>query len=71
MYEYDPLGSLNVIVVPVPEYDLPLLKLTYQVVPDGSPFSVNVTVYVIRLNVIPIFTFAPFAVNVPGDVFDE
>ena len=67
VYEYDPLGSLNVIVVPVPEYDCPLLKLTYHVVPDGNPDSVNVTVYVTRLNVIPIFTFAPFTVMVPED----
>ena len=70
VYEYDPLGSLNVIVVPVPEYDCPLLKLTYHIVPESNPFSVIVIVYT-GVNVIPIFTFAPFTVNVPDDWFGE
>ena len=67
VYEYVPFGSENVIVFVVDENDCPLLKLTYHIVPDGNPLSVNVTVYVTRLNVIAIFTFAPFTVNVPDD----
>ena len=67
VYEYVPFGSLNVIVVPVPEYDCPLLKLTYHIVPDGNPPSVNVIVYVIKVNFIAIFTFAPFIIMVPED----
>ncbi len=46
VYEYVPFGSLNVIVEFVDENDCPLLKLTYHFVPDGSPFSVNVMLYV-------------------------
>jgi len=67
VYEYVPLGSLNVIVLVVDENDCPLLKLTYHLVPNGNSFSVNVTVYVTRLNVIATFTFAPLTVNVPDD----
>ena len=66
VYEYDPLGSLNVIVLVVDENDCPLLKLTYHKVPVGSPFSVNVIVYT-GVNVTAIFTFAPFTVMVPDD----
>jgi hypothetical protein len=65
VYEYVPLGSLNVIVVPVPEYDCPLLKLTYHIVPEGNPDSVNVTVYVTSEKVIDCETGAPLTVNDP------
>ena len=71
VYPYVPFDSLNVIVVPVPEYDCPLLKLTYHKVPDGNPFSVNVIEYVTRVNVIATFTFPPFTMNVPDDGLGE
>jgi hypothetical protein len=65
VYEYDPFGSWNVIVVPVPEYDCPLLKLTYHFVPDGNPLSVNVTEYLTWVNVIATFTLEPLTVTEP------
>ena len=48
VYEYVPLVNENVYDVPViaPE-STPLLRLTYHVVPEGNPDSVNVTVYLL------------------------
>ena len=61
-----PLGSENEIEDEDDDDSAPL-RVTFHVAPEGRPVSVNVTVYVTRLNVIPIFTFAPFTVMVPED----
>jgi hypothetical protein len=42
--EYDPFGSLNVIVSVEEELDCPFVRFTYHVVPVGNPLSVNVNV---------------------------
>ena len=65
LYEYVPFGSLNVIVLVVDECDAPPVILTYHIVPEGNPDSVNVTPYVNKLNVIDSDTAAPFTVNDP------
>jgi hypothetical protein len=49
VYEYVPLGSENDILPVVDENVWPFVKFTYQVVPDGRPVSVNVTVYFITV----------------------
>jgi hypothetical protein len=42
-YVYDPFARLNVIVVDVDEFERPLLKLTYHMVPAGKFDSTNDT----------------------------
>jgi hypothetical protein len=65
VYEYVPFGSENDITSVVDENFCPLDKLTYQVVPDCNPVSVNVTVYRTLLNVTDSDTDAPLTVNDP------
>jgi len=67
VYEYAPLGSLNVIIFVVDEKLWPFDKLTYHEVPDGRPDSVNDTEYVTRLNVMFWLIFVPFTVMLPED----
>ena len=45
---YVPFVSLNAIVELVVLYELPFVKFTYHVVPDGKPVSVNVTLYLLE-----------------------
>ena len=61
---YVPLVRETVIVVPVEESDLPLDRLMYQVVPDGSPVSVNVTVKVSGVKDTETDCAAPFTIKV-------
>ena len=66
VYLYVPFVSLNAIVELVVLYELPFVKFTYHVVPDGKPVSVNVALYVTSLNAIACETFDPFIVNAPA-----
>ena len=57
---------MNDIVEVVDLKDWPLLKLTYHVVPEGNPDSVNVAVYVYNENDTSIEDGVPaFSVNDP------
>ncbi len=62
LYEYEPLGSLKLMVFAV-DVSVAPFNVTDQVVPDDNPLSVNVTVYVTSLNVIATEILTPLTVN--------
>jgi hypothetical protein len=71
VYWNGPFGSLNVIALLV-ELSVAPFRLTDQLVPVGSPVSVNVTAYVVgpcAVNVTDCTTPAPVTVIVPDDGF--
>ena len=69
MYEYVPFGSVNDMVEVVELSGAPF-SVTDQLVPDGSPLSVNVTVYVVTTDAVNVTAFeteAPLTVTDPDD----
>ena len=72
VYEYVPLASEKEYDVPViaPE-SIPLLRLTYHVVPEDNPDSVNITVYLTSENETDLETEPPFTVKEPEDGDDS
>lgn len=66
MYEYDPFANNNVYDIPVigPE-SIPLLKFTYQIVPEVRPVSVNVMLYLTSEKVIELENEVPLTVKDP------
>ena len=57
VYVYVPFASLNVIV-DVVELDGAPFNVTDQLVPDGSPLSVNVTAYVVTADAVNVIAWA-------------
>jgi hypothetical protein len=64
VYEYEPFGSVNVIVFVVELCVIPFNVINHNV-PDGNPLSVNVISYTTNLKETEMFKFDPFTVNDP------
>ena len=68
LYEYIPLGSVNVMLFVVDDTMLPF-RVIFHAVPRGNPVSVNVMVKVARLKVIDSDKEAPLMLNDPEFCF--